>query len=102
MSLFQQSASLGSVGARCIHAARLFEAAGVPAPVAAAGLAVPLGHTFPLLAVGGDGTPGVDGVLECWSNGLVDDRDNLVRAAFGADGSCFLSQRWSSGSLDAF
>ena len=77
-----------------VHPAGFSEAARVATPVAAAGFAVPFGHAFPLFAIGEDGAARVDGVLECWSDGGMDNRNNLVRAAFGTDWSLLLARRF--------
>ena len=79
---------------RSVDAARLLEPARVRAPVAAAGFAVPLGHAFPLFSIGENGAAGVGGVLECWSDGGMDNRNDLVRAAFGTDWSLPLARRF--------
>src|SRR5262245_11431800 len=80
---------------RRVDAAGLFEPPRVAAPIAAAVFAVPLGHAFPFFSVGKDSTADVNGVLECWSYGVMDHRDDLIRATFGAVGSHILEQRFS-------
>ena len=85
----------GVSAASCrIDAAGLFEPARVAAPIAAARVAVPLAHAFPFFAIGEDGAAGVDGVLECWSDGGMNNRNDLVRAAFGTDWSLPLAWRF--------
>ena len=46
-----------------VDAAGFFESAGVAAPIATAGFAIPLRHAFPLLAVGEYGAARIDGAL---------------------------------------
>ena len=79
-----------------------FEAARVAAPVAAAALAVPLGHSFPFFALGGDDETRVNGVLECWSDEAMDDRDNLAGAALRAQRRFLGARRLRRGFVRTF
>src|SRR5688572_28521615 len=86
----------------CIDAAEFFETARVRAPVASAGFAVPLGHAFPLFAIGLNNETRVDGVLECWSDEAMDDRDDLAGPALRAQGRFLGLRRFRRGSVRAF
>jgi hypothetical protein len=74
---------------RGVDAAGFLEPARVPAPVAAAGFAVPFGHAFPFFAVGADGAARFDRALERWSDGTVNYGNNVRGAALGARGDFF-------------
>ena len=67
---------------------RFFESPPLAAPVAAAVFAVPLRHSFPLLPISDDGLAFINGALERWRHGAMNDRHNVRRAALGA-GRCF-------------
>ena len=74
-----------------VDSAGSLEAAGVAAPVAAAGFAVPLGHAFPFFTVGTNGLAGIDGALEHWRDGIVHDRNDVAGTALRANGNSFLA-----------
>ena len=76
---------------RSIYPAGFLEPARVAAPVAAAGVTVPLAHAFPLLAVGGDGQAKGDFFRLGGSWNAMNNADNRRRSAFGARGNfgCF-------------
>src|SRR5687768_17263523 len=59
---------------RRVDAAGFSETARVAAPVAAAGLAIPLGHAFPFFALGCDGFTGIDGALQGRADAAVQNR----------------------------
>src|SRR3972149_8482203 len=83
------SCSRCSVRARRVDAAEHFKPAPLAAPVAAAFLTAPLGHPFPLLAVGENGVALVDRTLERWSHGSVHNGNNIRRSALRARGRFF-------------
>jgi hypothetical protein len=74
------------LGSRRVDAAGNLKPAPVAAPVTAAVIAVPLGQTFPLLAVGVRDETRIDGVLKRWSDEAVDYWDHLSEAALRAHG----------------
>jgi hypothetical protein len=95
---FEKDASGGRlpVGAGSIHTAALFEAAGVAAPVAAAGFAVPFGHTFPFFSIGVHDETRVDGALERWSDEPMNDWNHIAGAALRAYGKFLGGRRFGS------
>ena len=66
---------------RSIYAAGFLEPARVAAPVAAAGVTIPLAHAFPFFAVGGNGQAGFDQPLNRRSGDAVDDWNNRCACA---------------------
>ena len=57
----------------------------MPAPVAAAGFAEPLGHALPFFAVGVNGAAGVDFSLDCRGDHTVNDGNDIVAITFGTE-----------------
>ena len=88
-----------SVRARRVDAAGRFKPAPLAAPVATAFLTAPLGHPFPLLAVGAHGAALVDRTLERWSYGSVHNGNNVRRSALRARGRFFGGRCFSGGFL---
>ena len=71
----------GASHPRGVDAPWLLEPAGVPAPVAAAGFAVPLGHAFPFFAVGENRAAGFDLLRLFTSRNAVNGRNDIGRTA---------------------
>lgn len=67
-----------------VNAARDFESTPFTAPIATAGLAVPLAQAFPFLPVREDRLSFVDGALHGGSNVTMDNWNDFCRAAFRA------------------
>jgi hypothetical protein len=82
-----------------IHSARLLKPTRVPAPVAAAGFAVPLGHAFPFFAVSENSAAGFDLLRLFTSRNAVNGRHDISRTALRTQAARFTCCRASRGRL---
>src|ERR1044072_182833 len=80
-----------AIRSRGIDATGFFESARVPAPVAAAGFAVPFGHAFPFFAVSENSAAGFDLLRLFASRNAVNGRHDISRTALRTQASAFCS-----------
>ena len=82
-----------AIGSCRVDAAGFLEPARVAAPVATAGITIPLAHAFPFFAIGDDGVTFTDKFLKCGGRNAVNDGYGFNRAALWTRTSFLASRR---------